>query len=138
MLTAVMQRPHRFGGTVKSVDDTAARAVKGVVDVVTVPQGVAVLAENTWAARQGRDALKIEWDDSKAEMRSSAEMLADYKTLAATPGRAGREGGRRRTGAARRSGKVVEADFVFPYLAHAPMEPLNCTIEQAADGSYDF
>ena len=137
MLTAVMQRPDRFGGTLKSVDDKAARAIKGVVDVVVVPQGVAVLAENTWAARQGRDALKIEWDDTKAEMRSSAEMLADFKALAATPGTLAVKAGDADQ-ALRTSGKVVQADFSFPYLAHAPMEPLNCTIEKAADGSYDF
>jgi isoquinoline 1-oxidoreductase beta subunit len=136
MLTAVMQRPPRFGGTVKSVDDKAARAIKGVVDVVTVPQGVAVLAENTWAARQGRDALKIEWDDSKAEMRSTAEMLADYKKLAGTPGALAVKTGDAEQ-ALKSSGKVIQAEFVFPYLAHAPMEPLNATIEQAADGSYD-
>ena len=137
MLTAVMQRPDRFGGTLKSVDDKAARAIKGVVDVVVVPQGVAVLAENTWAARQGRDALKVEWDDSKAEMRSSAEMLADFKKLAATPGTLAVKAGDADQ-ALKSSGKVVQADFAFPYLAHAPMEPLNCTVEQAADGSYDF
>ena len=137
MLTAVLQRPPRFGGTVKSVDDKAARAIKGVVDVVTVPMGVAVLAENTWAARQGRDALKIEWDDSKAEMRSTADMLADYKKLAQTPGALAVKAGDTEQ-ALKSSGKVIDAEFVFPYLAHAPMEPLNCTVEKAADGSYDF
>lgn len=137
MLTAVMQRSPRFGGTVRGVDDKAARAIKGVVDVVTVPQGVAVLAENTWAARQGRDALRIEWDDSKAEMRSSAEMMSDYRKAAASPGAVAAK-----TGDAARAlttaGKVVKAEFSFPYLAHAPMEPLNATVERAADGSYDF
>ncbi len=137
MLTAVMQRSPRFGGTVKSVDDKAARAMKGVVDVVTVPQGVAVLAENTWAARQGRDALKIEWDDTKAESRSSADMLADYKKLAATQGALAVKAGDADE-ALKSSGKVIRAEFVFPYLAHAPMEPLNGTVEKAADGSYDF
>jgi isoquinoline 1-oxidoreductase beta subunit len=137
MLTAVMQRPPRFGGTVKSVDDKAARAIKGVVDVVTVPQGVAVLAGNTWAARQGRDALKIVWDDSKAEMRSSADLLSAYKKAAETPGALAAKVGDAGQ-ALKTSGKVIEAEFTFPYLAHAPMEPLNCTVEKAADGSYDF
>jgi isoquinoline 1-oxidoreductase beta subunit len=132
-----MQRPTRFGGTVKSVDEKAARAIKGVVDVVTVPQGVAVLAENTWAARQGRDALKIEWDDSKAEMRSSAEMMADYKKAAATDGLPAAKAGDVAQ-ALKTSGKVLKAEFSFPYLAHAPMEPLNATVERAPDGSYDF
>ena len=137
MLTAVLQRPPRFGGSVKSVDAQAARAIKGVVDVVTIPQGVAVLAETTWAARQGRDALKITWDDSKAEMRSSADMLADFKKVAAAPGAMAVKTGDAEQ-ALKSSGKVIDAEFVFPYLAHAPMEPLNCTVEKAADGSYDF
>lgn len=137
MLTAVLQRPSPFGATIRSVDDKAARAIRGVVDVVTVPQGVAVLAENTWAARQGRDALKIEWDDAKAERRSSADMLADYKALAAKPGLVAlRQGDAEQ--ALGRPGKVVRAEFALPYVAHAPMEPLNATVEKAADGSYDF
>ncbi|MGI3900621.1 MAG: molybdopterin cofactor-binding domain-containing protein [Janthinobacterium lividum] len=137
MLTAVMQRPPRFSATLKSVDDTAARAIKGVVDVVTVPQGVAVLAENTWAARQGRDALKIDWDDSKAEMRSSGDMLTAYRKAADVTGALAVKAGDTEQ-ALKSSGKVIEAEFVFPYLAHAPMEPLNCTVEKAADGTYDF
>nr|WP_245439001.1 xanthine dehydrogenase family protein molybdopterin-binding subunit [Methylorubrum zatmanii] len=137
MLTAVMQRPTRFGGTVRSVDDKAARAIKGVVDVVTVPQGVAVLAENTWAACKGRDALRIEWDDSKAEMRSSTEMMADYKKATDTPGVVAAKAGDAPQ-ALKTSGKVVRAEFSFPFLAHAPMETLNATVERAADGSYDF
>ena len=136
-LTAVMQRPTRFGATVKSVDDTAARAIKGVVDVVTVPQGVAVLAENTWAAKQGRDALKIVWDDTKAETRSCADMLADFKNAARTQGALAAKKGDADQ-ALTTSGKMIEAEFVFPFLAHAPMEPLNCTVEKAADGTYDF
>ncbi len=136
MLTAVMTRPPRFGAGLKSVDDKAARAVKGVVDVVTVPQGVAVLAENTYAARKGRDALQITWDD-KGETRSSATMLADYRKAAQTQGAVAAKKGTAED-ALRSSGKVVEAEFTFPFLAHAPMEPLNCTVEKAADGSYDF
>jgi isoquinoline 1-oxidoreductase beta subunit len=137
MVTAVIMRAPRFGGTVKSVDAAAAKAVKGVVDVVTIPQGVAVLADNTWAAMQGRDALKVEWDDAKAETRSSAEMMADYKKAAATPGMAAVKTGDAEQ-ALKTSGQVVRAEFAFPYLAHAPMEPLNCTIERAEDGSYDI
>jgi isoquinoline 1-oxidoreductase beta subunit len=137
MLTAVVLRSPRFGGTVKSVDAAAAKAVKGVVDVITIPTGVAVLAENTWAANKGREALTVEWDDSNAEMRSSAEMLADYKKLAVTPGLLAAKAGDADT-ALKSSAKVVKAEFAFPYLAHAPMEPLNCTFEKAADGGYDI
>ena len=86
MLTAVIARPPRFGGIVNSFDASGAKAVKDVVDMIAIPQGVAVLAENTWAAIQGRDALKVQWDESKAEHRSSTAMLDEYKKLAATPG----------------------------------------------------
>ncbi|MDY0881671.1 xanthine dehydrogenase family protein molybdopterin-binding subunit [Dongia soli] len=136
MKTAVLLHPPRFGGLPGKVDDTAARKVPGVVDVVTTPQGVAVIAENTWAAMQGREALKVTWDDSKAEMRSTAEMVEAYKAMAAKPGAVAVKKGdieQALSGAA----KTVEADFVFPYLAHAPMEPLNCIIEKKADGSVE-
>ena len=136
MLTAVLTRPPRFGAGLKSVDDHAARAVKGVVDVVVVPQGVAVLAEGTYAARKGREALQIVWDD-KGETRSSASMLADYRKAAQTQGAvAAKKGSADDT--LKAAAKVIEVEFTFPFLAHAPMEPLNCTIEKAADGSYDF
>ncbi|MET1026326.1 MAG: xanthine dehydrogenase family protein molybdopterin-binding subunit [Dongiaceae bacterium] len=136
MKTAVLMHPPRFGGTVGKVDDAAARKVPGVVDVVTVPQGVAVIAENTWAAFQGREALKVEWDDSKAESRSTADMINDYKAQAANLGAVAFKKGnaeKAMTGAA----KTVEAEYVFPYLAHAPMEPLNCVLEMKADGTVE-
>jgi len=132
MLTATVARAPRFGATVASFDATAAKKVAGVVDVVQIPQGVAVLASSTWAAIQGREALKITWDDSKAEVRGTDEMIAAYKKLAATPGARVRKDGDSETGF-KSAVKVIEADFVFPYLAHAPMEPLNCVM-QFADG----
>jgi isoquinoline 1-oxidoreductase beta subunit len=134
MKTAALMHPPRFGGTVKSVNDAETRKIAGVVDVVTIPQGVAVIAENTWAALQGRDALKVEWDDSKAEKRSSAEMLTAYKALAAKPGAKAFAIGDT-SAALGKAAKVVEAEFEFPYLAHAPMEPLNGVIELKADGT---
>jgi isoquinoline 1-oxidoreductase beta subunit len=133
MLTAVIARPRRFGGTVKSFDANSTKAVKGVVDVIAIPQGVAVLAENTWAAIQGRDALKVQWDESKAEHRSSIAMLDEYKKLAATPGAPALKKGDADLVLAK-CAKTIEAEFTFPYLAHAPMEPLNCTIEKTATG----
>ena len=80
-----------FGATVKSFDDSEARKVKGVVDVRQIPQGVAVYADNTFAALKGRDALKVEWDLSKAETRSAQELAAEYRQ---TFQHAGTEGGR--------------------------------------------
>lgn len=134
MLTAVIRRPDRFGATVKSFDATAAKKVPGVVEVVAVPSGIAVLATDTWAAIQGRDALaSLEWDEAAAETRGTAELFAEYAKLAQTPGLpAARRGDAAKglEGAA----KTIEAEFSFPYLAHAPMEPLNCVIEKTGDG----
>ena len=86
MLTAVVAHPPRFGATVKSFDATKAKAVKGVVDVVQIPTGVAVLAKDTWSAKKGRDAVQVEWDDSKAFRLGSEEIFAKYHELAKSPG----------------------------------------------------
>lgn len=136
-VTAVLARSPRFGGTVKSVDDKAARAVPGVIDVLTLPVGVAVVAKNTWAAIKGREALSIQWDDAKAEKRGTDQMLAEYRAQAKKTGaKAARKGD---TAAAfKTAAKVIEAEYSFPYLAHAPMEPLNATLEITADGGAEI
>lgn len=132
MLTAMVAHSPRFGGKVKSFDDKAARAVPGVVDVFQIPTGVAVTAQNTWAARQGRDAVVVTWDDDKAEKRGTDAILASYHDLAA--GKTAQAGDQKwqvfaTRGAAPTGGKVVEAIYDFPYLAHAAMEPMNCVAE---------
>ena len=127
MLTAVVAHPPRFGGQVASFDDTAARSVPGVVDVVQIPQGVAVVAEGFWAARMGREALSIQWDETAAETRSTAELFAHYSDLAAQPGAMARNDGDA-TSAINGAATIIEADFEFPYLAHAPLEPLDCVM----------
>ncbi len=131
MLTAMVAHSPRFGGKLKSFDDTAARKVSGVVDVFKIPTGVAVTAQNTYAARQGRDALTVEWDDSKAEMRGTDEVLATYRALAAgkDPGALKWQVFDQHGPANTPAGKVVEATYDFPYLAHAPMEPMNSVAE---------
>ncbi|MCE1239684.1 MAG: xanthine dehydrogenase family protein molybdopterin-binding subunit [Azonexaceae bacterium] len=134
MLVAVVAHPPRFGGQVKSFDASRARKVKGVVDVVQIPQGVAVLARDTWSAKKGRDALSVVWDDSAAFTLGSEEILARYKEMAKTPGKVARQEGNADAafaGAAR----VIEASYDFPYLAHAAMEPMNCVIRLDADGA---
>ncbi|GAB4354472.1 MAG: xanthine dehydrogenase family protein molybdopterin-binding subunit [Kiloniellaceae bacterium] len=136
MLTTLIARPPVFGATLKSFDDSAARAVQGVTDVVAVPQGVAVLATGFWAAKQGREALQIEWDESTGETRGSAEIMAEYKTLAEQPGDIARQEGDAAAAMAT-AAKVLEADYEFPFLAHAPMEPLDCVV-QLGDGSCDI
>lgn len=124
---AVIARPPKFGGTVKSFDATDAKKVAGVVDAIQIPQGVAVLAKDTWAAIKGREALKVEWDLSKAETRGSAEIMADYKKLAASAGTVVRNDGDV-AAALKAARRKLNAEFEFPYLAHAMLEPLNCTV----------
>jgi isoquinoline 1-oxidoreductase beta subunit len=130
LLTAVIARPPVFGATVKSVDKAAALKVPGVTDVVEVPAGVAVLGKGFWPARQGRAALKIEWDESKAERRGSEEILAEYRALLEKPGMSAKKDG---DSAAALAGaaKTFEAIYEFPYLAHAPMEPIDCVVKLA-------
>ena len=134
MLVAVPAHPGRFGATVKSFDASKAKAVPGVVGVVQFAgtahsfAGVAVLASNTWAAKQGRDALTIEWDESKAYTRGSDEILAQYREAAKQPGTVANKRGDVAAALAKPA-QLIEADYEVPYLAHAAMEPLNCLVE---------
>jgi isoquinoline 1-oxidoreductase beta subunit len=135
MLTAVVARPPVFGAKLKSMDDGAAKAVKGVKAVLRVPldrgaEGVAVIADGYWPAKQGRDALKLEWDSSGVEKADSAKLLADYRALAQKPGLVKFNAD---MAPLANAPKKISAEYTFPYLAHAPMEPLNCTV--AFDGS---
>jgi isoquinoline 1-oxidoreductase beta subunit len=132
MLVAVVAHAPMFGATVKSVDDAAARAVKGVTNVVQIPNGVAVIADNFWTAKKGRDALNVAWDDSKAYQTSSEQIIADYKKLAVEPGAVARQVGDA-LGHLSKTKDVMTAEYIFPYLAHAPMEPMNCVM-QLKDG----
>lgn len=132
-LTAVLARPPVFGATVRSVDAAAAKAVDGVVDVIETPRGVAVLAKAFWPAKTGRDALSVDWDLSEAETRGSDQIMAEYKKLAQKPGVIARQDGDAETAIAG-AARVVEAAYEFPFLAHAPMEPLDCVIELSDDG----
>jgi isoquinoline 1-oxidoreductase beta subunit len=133
LLTAVVAHAPLFGATVKSVDATKAKAVRGVVDVVQVPNGVAVLAEGFWPAKLGRDALAVEWDTSRAETRSSADILAEYRRLVRKPGLVARDDGKVAAAFAR-AAKTIEATYEFPFLAHAAMEPMNCVVRLSPDG----
>ena len=132
MLVALLKRPPQFGSTVKSFDAAAATAVPGVVKVVQVPRGVAVVAKNFWAAKQGRDALTVEWDDSKAEKRSSAALMDEYRRLADQPAVSARKEGDAAK-AIHDAAHKVSASYEFPYLAHAPMEPLDAVVKLNAN-----
>jgi len=124
MLTVVVAHPPRFGGKVARVDDTQARTIPGVVDIKQLPSGVAVYAEGTWPALKAREALKVTWDDSSAEKRSSSQLIDEYRTLSRQKGTIGGQHGDVDAALAGAE-RVIEAEFVFPYLAHAPMEPLD-------------
>ena len=126
LLVAMVAHSPCFGGKVSSFDDTEARKVKGVVEVVQIPTGVAVLADSTYAAKKGRDAVKATWDNTHAEMRSSDDIHAEYRALAAGPGGAAFDNRGDAKGAF--DGELFEATYDFPYLAHATMEPMNCSV----------
>lgn len=128
LLTAVVAHSPVFGGKVKSFDPTKAMLVPGVKQVVQIPTGVAIIAEHYYAAQQGKKVLLVTWDDGKGAELSTTKQTAAYKKLAATDGLAAQKKGDASVGLAK-SAKVFKAEYVFPYLAHAPMEPLNCTVK---------
>ncbi|BBB63593.1 oxidoreductase [Undibacterium sp. KW1] len=135
MLTAVVARPPVFGAKVKTIDDTAAKAIKGVKAVLRVPtdrggEGVAIIATGYWPAKQARDVLKLEWDTDGVEKVDSTKMLATYKEMAKKPGALKFNDDVSKIAAAPHK---LNAEFVFPYLAHTPMEPLNCTVAIKGD-----
>ena len=132
MLTAVVAHAPRFGGRVKRVDERRARDQRGVVDVLRIPSGVAVLAVDFWSAKKGRDLLEIEWDDTAAFRRSTPELLRQYRELAASPGLPARDSGDVEA-AFGRAARIIDATYEFPFLAHAAMEPMNCVVRVAGD-----
>ncbi len=132
---AVVARPPVFGAKVGKLDASKAKAIKGVIAVLEVPtdrggRGVAVIADGYWPAKQGRDALAIEWDSGSLEKVSSTRQMADFAALAKTAGAVAIKGDVSKLAAAP---KKLSAVYEFPYLAHAPMEPLNCVIDLKAD-----
>ena len=136
MLVAVVAHPPRFGGVAKDFDDTEARTIPGVVQIRHIPQGVAVFAKSTWPALKARDALKITWDETGSWTRSSAALVSDYTTLSEKPGLVARREGDPLGVLARAGSSIVEQTFVFPYLAHAAMEPLDCVIRFDGDSAH--
>src|SRR4051794_9945837 len=138
MLTAVVLHPPRFGATIASVDDKAALAEPGVVAVVPIEEGVAVVAETVADAQRGLRALVVEWDDANAERRSTEELLAEHVRLLASGEKAvtSRDDGdvdRALADAA----STIDATYVLPYLAHAAMEPNNAVCRMREDGVLD-
>ncbi|SMX28629.1 Isoquinoline 1-oxidoreductase subunit beta [Pelagimonas phthalicica] len=133
-MVVMLARPEQSGGLVASFDDSEAKSIKGFIRAATLPNNaaVAVYAENTWAAMQSRDALSVEWDLSAAETRDSTQIKDEI--LAALEGDAEYNVTKTEAGPMDQAAQVVEKTFYFPLLAHAPMEPLTCTIEANEDG----
>lgn len=132
MMVAVIARPPVFGATLKEFNDEKAKAVPGVKAVVAVPAGVAVVADRFWPALQGRDALQISWDEGPGATFSTEEMRRQYAALARTPGLPARQEGDAQAALAK-AARTLEAEYEVPYLAHAPMEPLNCCVDLRPD-----
>ncbi|WP_259986867.1 xanthine dehydrogenase family protein molybdopterin-binding subunit [Sulfitobacter sp. S190] len=128
MQVVAMVHPPKFGAKLASYDDADALAVKGVAAVRQVPSGIAVYAENTFAALKGRDAVSVTWDETEAETRSTAEMESEFAEAARAPARVFEELGDVDK-AFEDAEQVIEADYIFPYLAHASLEPLDGVIE---------
>ena len=135
MLTVVVKHPERFGAKVKSFDDSGVKDIPGFVAAQTIPEGVAVYAEGFWPAKQARERIKVEWDETDTESRSSADVIAEYQAKLKEPGPvAAKHGKPELVDQPVEGGKTLEADYVYPFVAHAPMEPLDCALEKTADG----
>lgn len=132
LLTAVLEHCPVFGGKVKSYDASDALRIPGVRKVVPVPEGIAVVADHSWAAIQGRKALHVEWDTQGNGNPDTAQLLAEYREIVGQPGKVAQSNGDVAS-AWKRVRLVYEHEFCFPFLAHAPMETLNCTVKLAAD-----
>jgi isoquinoline 1-oxidoreductase beta subunit len=129
---AMVARSPVFGGKLRSFDATAAKQVPGVEQVVQVPTGVAVIATSTWAAKLGRSALKTDWDLGPGASLDTDSMRAEARAQARTDGDVALSKGDV-TAALGKAGRRLEADYEVPYLAHAPMEPLNATVKVEGD-----
>jgi isoquinoline 1-oxidoreductase beta subunit len=132
LMTAVVARAPVFGGKVKSFNAEKTKATPGVKAVVQVPSGVAVVAEHFWAAKVGRDSLEIDWDLGPAATLDSSRMLEEFRTLSRSQGQKAAAAGDVDAGM-KTAGSKLEAEYQVPYLAHATMEPLNCTVRLGAD-----
>ena len=126
LLVAVMARAPQPGAKPAKVDDSKAKAVKGVQQIITIPHGVAVLAEGYWAAKKGRDALAIDWDLGAAKDLSTAKVSDMLATGASQADAIALDAGNVKDAAAN-SASTLDASYEAPYLAHACMEPMNCT-----------
>jgi isoquinoline 1-oxidoreductase subunit beta len=137
LLTAVMIHPPLFGAKLKSVDAAKAKTSPGVIDVIAVPRGIAIVATGMWEALKGRDLVHAEWDDSGAELRGSSDIAQIYRTAAEKSGEAVAVTIGDVEAAFATAKHVIEASYEFPYLAHAALEPMNAVARMNADGTLE-
>ena len=136
-LVVVIAHAPRMGATVASVDTSGADGMAGFAMAKALPDnsGVAVFADTTWQAIRARDAITVEWDNAAAEMRSSDQIRDELIAAVSDTSTWAPKGDQAHVAAAvEGAAKVIDRTFYFPLLAHAPMEPLTCTIEPTADG----
>jgi isoquinoline 1-oxidoreductase beta subunit len=137
MKIAVVAHAPVFGAKVKSIDDRDARALQGVRDVFEIPlvkgTGVAVVADRFWTAKQARDLLKVDWDLTGVQLADTTELVATYKQLSMSAGNVAVTRGDDKAMDRIPEANRIVAEYEFPYLAHAPMEPLNATVKYQGD-----
>jgi isoquinoline 1-oxidoreductase beta subunit len=132
LLTALIARPPVFGAKVKSFNADKAKAIPGVKQVVQIDRGIAVVATGFWAAKKGREALEINWDEGALSKLDSTEQAKQYGELAKQTGAVAKKEGD--VNAVKdKAVKKIEVAYDLPYLAHSPMEPLNCVADVKAD-----
>lgn len=135
LMTAVVVRSPEFGGRIAKFDDAAARAAPGVQGVYAIPTGIAVVAATFWHARRAADALVIEWQSGPLAATGTASVHAEQRRrLDSDPGDRVRDDGDADQ-AFGNAGEIIEAEYTFPYLAHATMEPMNCTVALRGDAA---
>jgi isoquinoline 1-oxidoreductase subunit beta len=132
LLTALIARPLVFGAKIKSFNADKTKAIPGVKEVVQIDRGIAVVATGFWAAKKGRDMLQIDWDEGALADLNSDTQAKQYQELASQPGVTAKEQGDV-VAAKSKAVKTIEATYNLPYLAHAPMEPLNCVADVKTD-----
>lgn len=133
MLTATVARCPVFGGKLRRFDAAAAKAIRGVREVLAISNGVAVVADDFWTAKRGREALTIEWDEGAGATISSVDIARQFTELEKRGGVSARKEGDV-VQALAQAVKRIEAVYEVPYLAHACMEPMNCTAHVRRDG----
>jgi isoquinoline 1-oxidoreductase beta subunit len=132
MLIARVVKCPVFGGKIDSFNADKAKAVPGVRNVVKISSGVAVVADNFWAASKGAQALEVKWNEGALANLNSADIMKKYVALAQQPGKVARNDGNA-DAALKANTKSFERTFEVPFLAHACMEPMNCTADVRAD-----